>query len=185
MILPLIFNVNLLRYHCFWCKHPFESTPIGCPIRYISSEAIKTYFSQISRDTYTIKERITKENRIKLQDKAVENININIGEYYETDGVFCSFNCCKSFVDGHKHDRKYDSSNMLLTKMYNNMAGTKNIIIAPAPHWRTLEHYGGHLNIVQFRDSFNKIDYDCHGNIKTQLPKFLPVGTIYEEKIKF
>ena len=34
-------NVNLLRYHCFWCKSPFDSRSIGCPIKYISKQAIK------------------------------------------------------------------------------------------------------------------------------------------------
>ena len=41
-------NVNLLRYNCFWCKHPFNSRPIGCPVKYVSSQAVKTYHSHIS-----------------------------------------------------------------------------------------------------------------------------------------
>ena len=45
-------SVNLLRYHCFWCRHPFESQPIGCPIKYISTQATKKYYSYISKDTY-------------------------------------------------------------------------------------------------------------------------------------
>jgi len=49
---------------------------------------------------------------------------------------------------------------MLLLKMYNDLMGTKNIVITPTPHWRTLEQYGGNLNILQFRESFNKIEYE-------------------------
>jgi hypothetical protein len=173
-------NINLLRYHCFWCKNPFETKPIGCPVNYISNQAIKRYHSHISKDTYTIKENITSSRKNNLD----ENISLNKGEYYETDGVFCSFNCCKAYINDSKHIRLYDKSDMLLTKMYNEMTGTKSIIISPAPHWRTLEQYGGQLNILKFRESFNNIDYECHGNTKN-IPVFIPLGTLFEEKIKF
>ena len=175
-------DVNLLRYHCFWCSHPFETRPIGCPIKYIPSQAEKKYHSHISRDTYTIKESITEKRRLFLQNN--DNLSLKIGEYYETDGVFCSFNCCQSWINDNKHDRLYDLSNTLLIKMYNSIMGTKMIVIGPAPHWRILEQYGGHLNIIKFREGFNKIEYECHGNTK-KVPKFSPLGALFEEKIKF
>ena len=175
-------EVNLLRYHCFWCRHPFNTRPIGCPIKYISSQAVKTYHSHISKDWYTIKQDITKERRKTIRDK---HIKVRVGEYYETDGVFCSFNCCQSYINAHTHDRLYDQSSILLMKMYNTMVGNNKIVkISPAPHWRTLEPYGGHMNIVSFRDGFNKVDYECHGTTKP-LPKFAPLATLFEEKIKF
>jgi len=175
-------NVNLLRYHCFWCRHPFDTRPIGCPIKYVPSQAEKKYHSHISRDTYTIKENLTSQKRSKLRE--TDQLSLRIGEYYETDGVFCSFNCCKAWVDDNRHNRMYDRSSMLLCKLYNDIMGTKMIIIPPAPHWRTLEQYGGHLNILQFRDTFNKIDYRFFGSTK-HIPNFLPLGTLYEENIKF
>jgi len=175
-------DVILLRYHCYWCRHPFDNRPIGCPINYISSKAEKRYHSHISRDTYTIKESITVSRRMFLEKE--DNISVEIGEYYETDGVFCSFNCCQSWIDDNKHNRMYDHSTILLMKMYNNIMGTRMTKISPAPHWRVLETYGGHLNIIRFRDGFNKVDYEYHGNTKP-LPNFLPLGTLFEEKIKF
>ena len=39
-------------------------------------------------------------------------------------------------------------------------------------------------NIIKFREDFNKIDYEYHGNIKL-VPKFISLGTLFEEKIKF
>jgi hypothetical protein len=175
-------EVNLLRYHCFWCKNPFDTRPIGCPIKYNTSQAEKKYHSHISRDTYTIKENITEKRRILLDKN--DSLTLRVGEYYETDGVFCSFNCCQAWINDNKHNRLYDLSSTLLIKMYNSMMGTKMIVIGPAPHWRVLEQYGGHLNIIKFRDGFNKIDYECHGNTKP-VPKFFPLGTLFEEKIKF
>lgn len=176
-------DINLLRYHCFWCRHPFETSPIGCPIKYITSQMEKKYHSHISRDTYTIKENITSKCR-KDMSKSSNDLFLKIGEYYETDGVFCSFNCCQAWINDNKHNRNYDMSSVLLAKMYNTMMGTKMVVIVPAPHWRLLEHYGGHLNILKFREGFNKIDYKYHGNTK-QVPKFVPIGMLYEENIKF
>lgn len=175
-------NINLLRYNCFWCRNPFDTHPIGCPIKYVASQAQKTYHSHISCDTYTIKEDITSKRRKEMDN--TDQLFLKIGEYYETDGVFCSFNCCKAWINDNKHNRLYDFSNVLLMKMYNSIMGTKILIISPAPHWRTLEQYGGHLNILKFRESFNKVDYEFHGNTKN-IPNFLPIGTLFEENIKF
>ena len=178
-------DVNILRYHCFWDKHPFDTCPIGCPVNYIPSQAVKTYHSHISKDDYTIKQDVTKELRKNLNNLDNEEIEVKLGEYYETDGVFCSFNCCQSWISAHTHERMYDQSAMLLMKMYNSMVGgDKTICISPAPHWRALEPYGGHMNIMRFRDGFNKVDYEYHGTTKP-LPRFAPMATLYEEKIKF
>lgn len=175
-------EVNLLRYHCFWCKSPFDTRPIGCPTKYVPNQIIKTYHSYISKDTYTIKENVTVDKMNNLDNE--QFIPTQKGEYYETDGVFCSFNCCQSYINDNKHNRLYDNSHMLLTKLYNDIMDTKTVVISPAPNWRTLEHYGGHLNILQFRDSFNKVDYEYHGYNK-EIPNFLALGMLFETKIKF
>ena len=175
-------DVNLLRYHCFWCRHPFDTYPIGCPIKYVTSQVEKKYHSYITRDTYTINENMTSKRRQDLNKS--ENLSVKIREYYETDGVFCSFNCCQAWINDNKHKRMYDRSTMLLMKMYNTMMGEMMVIITPSPHWRVLDTYGGYLNIIKFREGFNKVEYECHGNTKP-LPNFLPLGTLFEEKIKF
>ena len=175
-------NVNLLRYHCFWCKHPFSSKPIGCPIKYVPAQLTKKYFSHISKEYYTITESVTKNNKKNLENNG--EFLCSSEEYYQTDGVFCSFNCCQSFIDDNKHKRLYDNSSLLLLKLYNEILNENKKGITPAPHWRTLEHYGGHLNIVKFRESFGRVEYDCHGETK-EIPKFVPVGVLFEEKIKF
>ena len=175
-------DINLLRYNCYWCRHPFDTVPIGCPIKYIPSQAEKTYYSQISRDKYRIKENITENKRKKIEETS-DSISCT-SEYYETDGVFCSFNCCKSWIKENKHNHTYSLSNSLLTKIYNQVMGSKDVEISYAPHWRTLEQYGGDLSIIKFRESFNKIDYTYQGVSRT-LPNFRPVLQLYEENIKF
>ena len=182
--------VSLLRYHCFWCRHPFDTIPIGCPIRYVPSQVTKRYFSHISKDTYTIRENITSKTEERIlngkidNNKELECYDLTTRAYYETDGVFCSFNCCQAYIHEVKYNKLYDKSETLLLKMYNNMIGTKYNELSPAPHWRTLKHYGGHLNILEFRDSFEKIDYEYHGTTCKKIP-MASIGHMYEEKIKF
>ena len=175
-------DISMLRYSCYWCRHPFETMPIGCPIKYIPSQAIKHYYSQISRDYYTIKENITEKKHMSLKDNS--SISLDEGGYYETDGVFCSFNCCKAFIDDNKRNSLYSLSDTLLLKIYNKVMNSKNKLIYPAPHWRILEQYGGDLNIIKFRESFNKIEYTYHGETR-YVPKFSPISRLYEENIKF
>ena len=75
-------------------------------------------------------------------------------------------------------------SEMLLLKMYNDIYPSAIPFIEEAPHWRKLQHYGGDLNIDQFRSSFNKIEYKDHGMI-FDIPKFKSLGCLFEEKLKF
>lgn len=195
-------EVKNLKYCCYWCRHKFESASIGCPIKYISKKAVKNYFSEVSKDFYTIKENITRQRSQMIhQNKskfvftemsattttapaATCTIEINHKDYYSTDGIFCSFNCCKAFIKDNKHNKLYESSDILLTKLYNDMYNVKNIVINPSPHWRLLVDYGGNLTIQQFRDNFNKTTYESHGVIRNT-DIFKPIATLFEEKLNF
>lgn len=183
-----------MKYNCFWCRNPFDSKGIGCPIKYISNKAVKKYYSEVSKDNYLIKENITSSKKKMLDSKQgfvfiplnTNNsmIMIDKKEYYETDGIFCSFNCCKAYIKDNKHNNLYEHSEFLLYKMYNDMMGTKNIMINSAPHWKLLKEYGGNLQISDFRAQFNKIQYRYHGVLHDS-DIFKPVGTLFEEKINF
>jgi hypothetical protein len=172
-------ELSFSNYSCFWCRHPFDTSAIGCPISYETNTAVKKYMSEISKDVYTIKENITKNRIIE----AAKEINILNRNYYITDGIFCSFNCVMAFIEDNKFNRLYDNSIMLLTKMYNEIMNTKMISINPAPHWRLLSNYGGIMNINEFRSSFNTIDYDNYGHVKNI--SFKSIGVLYEKKLKF
>ena len=45
---------------CYWCKHNFNTIPLGCPIEYVSSKLTKHYYSEITKDKYSIRGSITK-----------------------------------------------------------------------------------------------------------------------------
>ena len=178
-------DVESFRYKCFWCKNNFNTMSIGCPIKYISSNAIKSYYSEVSKDNYIIKENITRIKRQKYDDNPDTNIQLEKKEFYLTDGIFCSFNCCKAFIKDNKHNTLYNKSDTLLSKLYTDITRVKNsVIINPAPHWRLLSEYGGNMTINQFRENFNKADYEYHGIYRKQ-DLFKPIGMLFEEKINF
>jgi hypothetical protein len=119
---------------------------------------------------------------IPLNNSSV--IDVNERSYYSCDGNFCSFNCAKAFIKDNKHNSLYEHSEFLLSKLYFDMFGEKNVVINPAPHWRLLVDYGGNLTINQFRDNFSKTQYEYRGILRNQ-DIFKPIGTLFEEKINF
>lgn len=214
-------------YDCFWCRSsiPENVIGIGCPIKYIPSQAVKQYYSEISKDVYTIKENITVKKFQKLNNKIEEKypetdneedteenedneedneeednqdntnkeqlnktIELSNKNYYLTDGIFCSFNCCMSFINYQKREKNasmYNLSEMLLLKIYTEIHPTvKNPVIEEAPHWRQLIKYGGDMTIEMFRNSFNRMEYKNHGFI-SEFPTFKSIGVIFEENLKF
>jgi len=186
-------DTEFLKYSCYWCRHPFDTRSIGCPLRYVSNKATKKYYSEVSKDNYTIKENITimKKNILDTKQSFVfiplnnsSVINVDEKSYYESDGSFCSFNCTKAFIKDNKHNPLYEHSEFLLAKLYFDMFGEKNVVINPAPHWRLLVDYGGNLTINQFRDNFSKTQYECRGILRNK-DIFKPIGTLFEEKINF
>jgi hypothetical protein len=186
-------DTEFLKYSCYWCRHPFDTKSIGCPITYVSSKGTKKYYSEVSKDNYTIKENITnmKKNMLDTKQSFVfiplnnsSVIDVNERSFYSCDGNFCSFNCAKAFIKDNKHNSLYEHSEFLLSKLYFDMFGEKNVVINPAPHWRLLVDYGGNLTINQFRDNFSKTQYDYRGILRHQ-DIFKPIGSLFEEKINF
>jgi hypothetical protein len=180
-------NIKDLIYHCFWCRHSFDTPAIGCPIEYVSNKLTKKYHSEISKDDYKICENITTNKLNKIKNN-LDNLNkkettfiIDNDEYYITDGIFCSFNCALSFILENKHNSIYNHSEYLLTKLYIEMTNIKNKIM-PAPSWRLLFEYGGNLSINNFRNRFNKCNYE---NFGTVCSKIKSIQYVFEEKITF
>lgn len=166
-------------YYCFWDKNPCPKGVmlIGCPVRYVSNQAKKRYFSEISKDTYTIIENVTTSRSKRLTPP----ISLQTDCHYETDGIFCSWNCALAFAEDNRSNPLYRLSISLLLKMYNDFNGSSNTTIAPAHHWRLLKCFGGNQTIEEFRNNFSKVDYDHYGLVKS----FRPLATLIEEKLRF
>ena len=167
---------------CFWCRHDFDSIPISCPIKYIPNQAIKHYYSEISRNDYTIKEKVV-SNTSKIEKDNIKNLKLYKSGHYIVDGIFCSFNCCKAFINDNRHNNMYDDSDLLLIHLYNDITQSSITKIEPAPHWRLLSNRGGgNLTIEKFREDFGKINYQYHNYVKTI---YKPISYLWEERIKF
>ena len=110
-------------------------------------------------------------------------IKINEKQQYICDGIFCSFNCCMSFIIDNQHNPFYEYSLHLLYNIYKSISNNNNKI-EPAPSWRLIDVFGGHLTISQFRDSFYKVEYIDSDTKLQDLPTLLPIGYVYEERIK-
>lgn len=183
-----IVNRNDPIVNCFWDRCPIDRNtyPIGCPVRYVPNTVTKKYYSEISKDNYEIKENVTprvsnlshvqNDDRLKCASSGID--------YYETDGIFCSFNCCMAYIKDNTHNKLYSSSEKLLLHMYRRLHPTvKFPEITPAPSWRLLKSNGGFLSIDKFRSGFGKVEYTYHG--LTNMPKMNSIGRLYETTLTF
>lgn len=170
------------RYKCYWDRNfiPNEYRPLGCPVKFVASKAIKSYHSEITKDRYTISERVTDLRKNDLNKRKDKRIALETNSYYETDGVFCSFNCMMAYIDEHKSDPLYRHSESLALKMYKDLHMEEINDILPAPHWRELREHGGIMTIDEFRGSFNKVEHVDHGLITC-----VSLGRLFEDRLKF
>ena len=180
--LPTRTSVN-----CFWCRYPFDTLPLGCPIKFCPTQLTKKYYSEITKDIYSIRENVSAKKSKHVEANFVENeeISINKKEHYETDGIFCSFNCCLAFIEAHYFNPLYTNSKTLLYRIFNKLFHTTNNIV-PAPSWKLLKNRGSEdgIDIKDFRDNFYKINYDDAGIVKN-FPCCKEIGYVFEKKTKF
>lgn len=142
-------------YTCFWDTCEFSHEPVYCPVQLKVSPEMKEYTSTINNKVYKIQDTI---------NTALEN-----GQEVFVDGLFCSVECCLSFIRAHRQEQLYKDSEMLLHYVYQ----CSNI--KPAPHWRLLEKYGGNMTVDAFRKSFVNLTYQLDGLF------FLPLYYLYRE----
>ncbi len=103
--------------NCWWCRHSFDTNPIGLPIKYTN-------------------------------------------ESFNTEGIFCSFNCCSAYLNTqNKNDIYYKNSSSLLLLLYKQIFNSfpHQMIVPQAPDWKLLKDYGGTLTIEQYRKSIPDI----------------------------
>jgi hypothetical protein len=79
---------------------------------------------------------------------------------FESEGVFCSFNCILAYIREYPLN-KYRESGGLLCMLYHKIFDKRIRLtdITPAPNWRLLMTFGGPLSIEEFRKSFQTIEF--------------------------
>lgn len=172
---------------CWWCRHKFGTKPIGCPLRY-----------HPHKKTGIEKERF--EDKMKNAD-----LPTTTNDFFETEGCFCSFPCCKAFILDQKGSVKYKESLTLLSLLFSILYSTDTRPVGvfaigknktedttktedkydfpAAPSWKLLKDYGGHLTIEEWRSTFGKLEYDPTVNSRRPY-MFCSSQYISEKKIK-
>lgn len=147
---------------CWWCRDTFISCPIGAPIKYHSHKLSGP------------KKEIIENNLRKY------NLPTDTNDFFETEGIFCSFPCVKAYISEElkKGNILYKDSTTLLSLLYFKLYGIV-LVIDKAPTWRLIDKWGGHLPINHYRASYCKLEYTTTCNIKR--PLMYSVGTLIEE----
>jgi len=145
---------------CWWCRYTFKGCPLGLPVKY-HSNGNKTQMTESM--TKFLKER---------------NFIVNSEEFFETEGIFCSFPCCKAYIIDKGFRSKYKNSTTLLSMLYYTFYG-KYINIPTAGDWRLLEKSCGPFKIEKFRNFSDKLIYKVTPNVKR--PFMFAIGDYIQE----
>ena len=156
-------------YHCYWCRHSFKTPALGCPIKYVPNSSVRTYYSEMTKSNFSVKEGVCKNQTVNIND----DIETTENSYYETDGIFCSPNCLYAYIKDNKKNPLYIDSETLFYRLCPEK-------ILSAPNWRLLDVYGGPLTIEKFRDGFSKMHYEDRGYCRP----YKSTGVAFEEFIK-
>ena len=165
-IIPEITNIP-----CYGCRRKFSTHPLGIPLDFHPS-----YY--VSKNDATKIKRLTPKEREKLEEDP-EN-KIMILDYFDTEGIVCSFNCIVSCIEDYPSPM-YKKTPYLISMMYKmifNKYPDQRIIKAPS--WKMREEYGGPLSDEEFEKSLQTIKFtDTHQYKKVQR-LMNPVGRIFE-----
>jgi hypothetical protein len=101
--------------------------------------------------------------------------------FFNTEGFFCSFSCCKAYILDQKSSPKYKESLTLLSLLFFKLYNCKPDF-PTAPSWKLLKEHGGHLTINEFRSSLGKLVYRETVNTRTHM--YCSSQCIEEKKIK-
>jgi len=154
---------------CWSCRNRFNTHPIGCPIK----------FNPTPKNPVLV-------NRLKERFKEMNIIfDENNLDFFETDGIFCSFPCVKFYIldqISKTKSSKYKKALEYLSLMYYRISGDM-IIIPSAPTWKLSVDWGGHLTPVEYRASIGHLEYNETLNVLRPY-MFCSSNWIREKKIK-
>jgi len=166
--LPISTNVP-----CFGCRRKYKTQPIGIPIKYYPS-------IYISKNDETKTKKLTVNDRKKLEDDKKKTITLL--EYFDTDGMVCSFNCILLLID-ENHSPLYKETLSLVPLLYKMIFGEypKQKIIK-APSWRLRQEYDGPLSDEEYQKCLQTIIFTDMHQVHRVQRLMNPVGKIFDVK---
>ena len=88
--------------------------------------------------------------------------------FFETDGIFCSFNCIVSFIEENSYNPLYQNSYNYLYLMYKHIFGDYPYQpFIRSPSWKLRKEYGGPLNDEDYSKYIQSIPIVESKQIKT------------------
>jgi hypothetical protein len=196
---------NKENYNCWYCRHslPTDVLPLSIPIKYYPaysecSLVHNSLINTVSKLEYKLntdlqianvkdKDKIfyerfalSSQDCNKFDSSVDNNKTIDNNDYFDGEGIFCSFNCMVGFIS-ENNCIKYKNTGILINKLYYKLFGffPKHKIL-PAPSWRLLKSYGGDLTIDEYRNSFQTVDFSNAWQYTKLLPNS-PVSEIFIE----
>lgn len=135
---------------CWHCTETFSTTPFGFPLRYVPS-FFTTTFKSDKEDAQPSVYR-TDIHRKEDLEKRQEDVKQDVykRDYYETEGIFCSFPCMIAYGATRPGKLEYNGWRGLVRRLYKSLYG-KELAWRCAPDVRLLKKFGGHLSIDDYR----------------------------------
>jgi hypothetical protein len=156
---------------CFGCHRKFSTIPIGIPLEYHPS----IYLSK--NDSTKIK-KLTLNERKKLGENT--NNDIDILEYFDTDGIVCSFNCIFSAIEDNPSPL-YKKTQSLVPQLYKIIFGhyPKEKIIR-SPSWKLREEYGGILTDEEFVKNLQMLKIVDMNQVDKIMKSMIPCSRVFK-----
>ena len=130
---------------CCWnCTESFHSRPLGFPIRHVPSFYTTTYRSD-KEDAHPV---VFRTDIHRKQDEMKGDLFER--DYFETEGIFCSFPCMISYGSTKTSRLEYNGFRGLLIRLHKRLYD-KDLVWRCAPDIRLLKKFGGHLSIDDYR----------------------------------
>jgi hypothetical protein len=169
---------------CCWnCTENFDTPPLGFPIRFVPSFFVTTFRSE-KEDAQPSVYRTDIHNA--KSDDDLKKDNVFERDYFETEGIFCSFPCLISYGSGRSSKIEYNGWRGLVQRLHKKLFG-KELVWRCAPDIRLLKKFGGHLTIDDFRSdeaSLYKESLKFEGGLKKdehlkEKVVMMPVSRVY------
>lgn len=154
---------------CWNCRSTFKTHPIGCPLVY------KKRDGKTDTDVNIIKKKF-KELNLPLDQGT---------DYFETEGIFCTFPCVKEYILdelSRNNSAKYNRALTLLTLMTEKLTGEMvEIPVVGDRTWKLLESAGGHLTPKEYRSIPGILEYTQ--SVNTRRPYMFCSSSYIQEKM--
>lgn len=169
---------------CWHCTESFKSRPLGFPIAYVPS-----FYASVFKSDKDDAQPVVYRHNIYQPRKEEMKAEVYKRDYFETEGIFCSFPCMIAYGSQRKNQIEYAASRGLIYRLHKKLYN-KDLVWRCAPDVRLLKKFGGHLSIEDFR-SEEASDYrqtlKFEGGLKkTEVLKepldMMPVSRVYTYK---